>query len=204
MREIRMKELHVKIILTEPALGMTANDPAILTKFIASKSPDAETLKDEVASLGVESVEEKQTTVFPRDEDGNPIFWDYQIKGFFKDSWGMLRRVPKTSCSKISSYKKIIDGLIFPSPRKIIIHIPEGESVGVLQRPLRASTPQGERVALASSESVPAGSYIEFVVTMLDDKLEEAILECLDYGKLRGLGQWRNSGMGKFVYEILD
>lgn len=28
-------------------------------------------------------------------------------------------------------------------------------------------------------------------------------MEWLDYGKLRGLGQWRNSGKGRFTYEIL-
>lgn len=28
--------------------------------------------------------------------------------------------------------------------------------------------------------------------------------ECLDYGKLRGLGQWRNSGKGRFVWDLLD
>lgn len=28
-------------------------------------------------------------------------------------------------------------------------------------------------------------------------------MEWLDYGKLRGLGQWRNSGKGRFTYELL-
>ena len=29
-------------------------------------------------------------------------------------------------------------------------------------------------------------------------------MECLDYGKLRGLSQWRNSGKGRFTYEVLE
>lgn len=33
---------------------------------------------------------------------------------------------------------------------------------------------------------------------------EEAVLEWLDYGKLRGLGQWRNSGKGRFEYEVVE
>jgi hypothetical protein len=28
-----------------------------------------------------------------------------------------------------------------------------------------------------------------------------AVKEWLDYGELRGLGQWRNSGKGKFKWE---
>ena len=28
--------------------------------------------------------------------------------------------------------------------------------------------------------------------------------EWLDYGALRGIGQWRNSGKGRYTYEILN
>lgn len=28
-------------------------------------------------------------------------------------------------------------------------------------------------------------------------------MERLDYGELRGIGQWRNSGKGRFTYEEL-
>ena len=31
-----------------------------------------------------------------------------------------------------------------------------------------------------------------------------AVKEWLSYGKLRGLGQWRNSGKGRFLCEILE
>lgn len=197
-----MKTLTVKCIFDEAVLGMSPADPDVYKKFIASKSPDAMTLGEEVSSVGADKVFENQTTVFPK-FDNQPFFWDYQIKGFFKDAWGMLRRIPKTECNKVKNYKKIIDGLIFPSPRKIMIHLPEGESIGIIQRPLRASTAQGERVALASSESVPAGSWIQFDITILDESVYSGVIECLDYGKLRGLGQWRNSGAGIFHYEIL-
>ena len=64
-------------------------------------------------------------------------------------------------------------------------------------------TAQGERVSLANSEQIPAGSTCEFEITCMDDAHEKAVMEWLDYGKLRGLGQWRNSGKGRFTYEIL-
>ncbi len=33
---------------------------------------------------------------------------------------------------------------------------------------------------------------------------ESLVREWLTYGRLRGLGQWRNSGKGRFTFEELD
>ena len=143
-----MKKLHVKATFIEPVLGTWPANPNVAREFIASKSPDAATIEDEVAALGPDAVADKGMTVFPRDPDGNPIFYDYQIKGMFKD----------------------------------------------------AQTAQGECVSLANSEEIPAGSTCEFDVTLLDDSHEKAVREWLDYGQLRGIGQWRNSGKGRFTY----
>ena len=209
-----MKIIKVKLTLTEGMLGTSPNNEDIYTEYIGSKAPDATTLEQEVAALGTDSVIEKGMTVFPRDEDGNPFVYDYQIKGFFKDSCGALSRLtgkdPETGkkakavneSGKMTAYKKVIDGLIFPKPRQIVIRMPEGMEITYCQRPLRAQTAQGERVALAISEEVPAGSVMEFEVVCLDDKHVPAVLEWLDYGQLRGLGQWRNSGKGRFTYEV--
>lgn len=198
---MQMKELKVVVTLTEEMLGTASGDPNIHEEFIASKAPDAMSREEEVEALGAEEVVKKDKTVFPRNEDGRPFLWDYQVKGFFKDACGCLRRVSGSESSKIKAYKKEIDGLIFVEPRRIPI-VFDGE-VGDCQRPLRAQTAQGERVALANSETVPAGSRMEFTVKMLcdDTKLVE---EWLDYGKLRGLGQWRNSGKGRFDYELVS
>lgn len=194
-----MKELRVKLTLIDEALGMMPTDKEIHETYIASKAPDAPSTEEEVAAVGVEEVVEKSMTVFPKLEDGTPFFWDYQLRGFFKDAIGMLRRLSDYKCSKLKSYKKLIDGLLFIEERKIPIHI-SGE-MGDCQRPLRAETMQGPRVALAHSETVPEGSWCEFTIQMLDESLEDAIRECLDYGKLRGLAQWRNSGKGRFIWE---
>jgi hypothetical protein len=147
----------------------------------------------------VDNIAEKSMTIFPRDKDGNPILWDYQIKGFFKDSCSALRKVTGTASSKIKAYKKEIDGLIFVFPREIKINL-NGE-IGICERPLRAQTAQGERVALASSETVPAGSSAKITIRCLSDAHEKAVREWLDYGQLKGLGQWRNSGKGRFSWE---
>ncbi len=77
-------------------------------------------------------------------------------------------------------------------------------AMGDCQRPLRAATAQGERVALAHSETVPAGSEVSFTVQVFDKSLLPVIRECLDYGEYHGLAQWRNSGKGRFVWAELD
>ena len=209
---MKTKILKVKITFLEPVLGTWPSNQNVARDFIASKSPDAATIEDEVAALGADAVADKGMTVFPRNENGEPVLYDYQIKGFFKDSCGMLARVGgKTETGKkrsvnesgkLSAYKKVIDGLIFPQPSMIPIKV--NGKIGDCQRPLRAQTAQGERVSLANSEEIPAGSTCEFEILLMDESLENAVLEWLDYGVLRGIGQWRNSGKGRFTFDIID
>lgn len=196
-----MKEIKIKLTFIEPVLGTSPANPDIYREFIGGKAPDASTVEDEVAALGVDTVVEKAMTVFPRLPDGTPFLYDYQIKGFFKDTCGGLRKVKGTKSSGIKAYKKEIDKLIFPEPRNIPILF-DGE-ISECQRPLRAQTPQGERVSLAMSEEIPAGATCVFAVVCLCDEHEDVVREWLDYGKYSGIGQWRNSGKGRFVWEEL-
>lgn len=192
--------MKVKLTFAEPILGTWPGDPAVAETYIASKAKDEETAAEEVEAVTSEELAEQMMTVFPRNESG-PILYDYQIKGFFKDACGMLARVKSKKSSGLKAYKKVIDGLIFVSPRQIPIEC-SGE-ISTCQRPLRAQTAKGERVALAFSEEIPAGSSVIFDVDCLDPAHEKLVLEWLDYGRLRGLGQWRNSGKGRFSYEVL-
>ena len=207
------KRIKIKVTLQEDILGTSPNDKDIYETFIGSKAPDKKSLEEEVNAIGVDEVVAQKKTVFPKMDDGTPFMWDYQVRGFFKDACGMLQRVTTkdettgkkkklNESGKITAYKKVIDGLIFVFPRKIPII--SSDEIGSCQRPLRASTPQGERIALANSESIPAGATLEFEVLLLAEEYEKAVLEWLDYGALRGLGQWRNSGKGRFTYEILS
>lgn len=196
-----MKTMKVRLTFFESILGTSPANENVYRDFIGSKAPDASTVEDEVAALGADAVAQKGMTVFPRLDDGTPFLYDYQIKGYFKDTCGGLRRVKGTKSAGVKAYKQVIDKLIFPEPRTIPILF-DGE-MKVCQRPLRAQTMQGERVSLASSEEIPAGAIIEFDITMLDDDHEAIVREWLDYGKYSGIGQWRNSGHGRFVWEEL-
>lgn len=208
-----METRRIKITLLEEMLGTTPSNQDIYRDFIGSKAPDAATVEDEIAAIGADAVAEKGRTVFSRMPDGRPFLYDYHIKGFFKDACAMLSRVsgkdengkkrPAVNESgKLKAYKKIIDGLIFIADRKIPIDF-DG-SCGDCQRPLRAQTAQGERVSLASSETVPAGATMEFSIVCLDPEHFKAVEEWLDYGQLRGLGQWRNSGKGRFAWTYVE
>ena len=206
-----MKNIKIRVTFAEEALGTSPSNEDIYRDFIASKAPDASTVENEVESIGVAGVVEKGMTVFPKLEDGTPFLYDYQIKGFFKDACGSLSRVggkdekgkkqPQNESGKLSAYKKTIDGLIFPQPRQITLCLPNGAVVGKCERHIRINDATGERVALAISESVPAGTCFECNILLLDSGLEKVLREWLDYGVLRGLAQWRNSGKGRFTWE---
>lgn len=197
-----MKELKVRITFTEAVLGTSPANEDVYRDFIGSKSPNASSVEDEVAALGSDAVVEKGMTIFPKLDDGTPFLYDYQIKGFFKDSCGGLRKVKGKKSASIKAYKKEIDKLIFPEPRCIPVRF-DGE-ICECQRPLRAQTAQGERISLAISEQIPAGATAEFTVVMLCDDHEDAVREWLDYGRFSGIGQWRNSGKGRFTWEEVE
>lgn len=197
-----MTDLKVRLTFTEEVLGTLPSDPDIHRTFIATKAPDASTIEDEVAAVGVDETVEKGTTIFAKTEDGEPFLYDYQIKGFFKEACSCMKKVKGSLSEKIKAFKKEIDGLIFVEPRAIPIDMHGGE-MGDCQRPLRASTAQGERVTLAHSETVPAGSTVDFTIKCLVDSDADLVKEWLEYGQYKGIGQWRNSSKGRFNVEYL-
>ena len=199
---MEMQTIKVRLTFFEEILGTASNNPDIHSEFIASKAPTPESSDEEVAAINVAEEIEKSMTVFPRNEEGTPILFDYQVKGFFKDACGVLRRVTGSKASKIKAYKKEIDGLMFIFPRMIPLNMPG--PMGECQRPLRAATAQGERIALAHSEAAPAGTTIELEIRCMTKDMYDLARECLDYGQLRGIGQWRNSGKGRFTYEEIE
>lgn len=202
-----------ELTFTEAVLGSKPSNDEVFSDYIAANKQDGVDPEElEAAKAAQERVKESMT-VFHRMEDNvTPMVWNYQIKGLAKESCGALRRVEDTLSSKIASYKTIVDTLIFVAPRKIPLVLPEGGKVGVLERPLRAETMQGPRVALAKSETVPAGTKLTFTVTFMANRvgkaeksvnLKEVFEEWLDYGELHGFGQWRGGGHGTFTWKEL-
>lgn len=197
-----MKELTVRLTFVEDLLGTASANPKIHEEFIASKSPNPDTVDDEVEAVSVDEMIEKAKSIFPKTTDGQPFIYDYQIRGFFKEACSALKQIPGTLSSKIKAYKKKIDNLIFIGQRKILLDM-HGMKLDDCQRSLRSSTPQGERTALANSDAAPYGTTIEFTVLCYTKDDIALVKEWLSYGKLKGLGQWRNSGKGRFSVEYL-
>jgi hypothetical protein len=188
--------------------------------------------------------------VFPRDDEGRPFWWDYQLKGYFKDVAGQLRRVKGSLAADITAYKKIIDSNLNIGQRRVVINAENAVAehplalseplvlsevvFGNCSRPLRVVDKNGERVCIADSETVAAGSYCEYEIWYSDLKavkktakekeekskgkkakietsaqkpkltMKNFIEEMLDWGAVRGTGQWRSSGKGRFTWEEIE
>ena len=73
-------------------------------------------------------------------------------------------------------------------------------------------TMQGPRIALASSELIALPWAIDVKITLLENAATkqskaltwDVIEDALQYGRLRGIGQWRNGGYGRFTFERTD
>lgn len=202
--------MEVELQLSEILLGSQPLDPEVFSRFIASKNPDPD-VRDELNAP--EELEKTGTTVFYRNEHGQPVYRDYQIKGALKGLGEAVRkRIPDAAKKGWGSIRSKIDEHVFVHPRSILLTDSMGEPLdselpqeNVCERPLRAQTPLGPRVSLARSETVPAGTKITFQIRLYGSqvgpgKIEE-ILRC---GEEMGLGQWRNSGHGRFTYKILS
>jgi len=178
-----MEIYNIKLTFLEPILGTVPKDPEIYKNYIADKAAlDNEQLAEELAT--VERIEEKGWTGFHK-LNSVPVIYNYAIKGFFKDACSMLTRTKDSESGKVRAFKKIIDGLVFIEPRQIPLVLPNGDKMGVLERPLRAQTAQGERITLARSDTCPTGTTMEFTVKILGQVGEKLLREWLDYGQFR-------------------
>lgn len=198
------RKYHVRITFKDEILGTASSDPDVHERFIASKAPDAPTREEEVESLGVEEVTRQGMTIFSRNKAGEPILWNYQIRGFLKSACkAIAEEIPDL---KVTAYKGVVDEHIIVPERQIVLHMPEGGQIGSCQRPLRAETAQGPRVALANSETCPAGTWCEFtIINKRPERVTDEHIEMWLYkGRDNGIGQWRNSGKGIFKAKILS
>jgi hypothetical protein len=186
---------RLKIVFTEPLLG-TQPQKDVATEFVQSKARDAGLdVTDEEITLP--EMLEKGTTAFHRLE-GKPIFYDYHIKGFLKES-GQVQN----GLDGVKALRSKVDNLVFVHPRRIALHVPAGAKLEYLERPLRAQTAQGPRTSLARSEMLPAGTWFECELHVLTGAISEKVLRgLLDYGQFKGMGQWRNGSYGQFTYEL--
>jgi len=187
---------HVKVTFVTPVLG-TQPQCDVASEFIASKFEDnAGSLPDDEAETLPEKLE-KGTTAFHK-LNGLPIMYDYQVKGFLKEVGRIFNGL-----HGVKALRSKIDNMVFVTPRRIALNLPEGGCIEFLERPLRAETAQGPRISLARSEMLPEGTWFEFDLSVFDGPITDDILrDILDYGQYKGFLQWRNGGYGRFEFVI--
>lgn len=208
---IPMERRRYRLTGIEQLLGSQPASQYIHSQYIASRAPTPE--------IGAEETEmivdnESGVTVFYRDvKHGDELsMLDIHFMGFFKEALGVL----KTS-NGMTYAKAKVDKYLFVFPR--VIHVlrngkPLTDEDDVFERPLRGQTPMGERNALASSEVIDTPWEIEIEIALLENEVGkkahgkaltfEAVEQALDYGKFKGLGQYRNGSYGRFEWQRLD
>lgn len=128
------------------------------------------------------------------------MLFDFQVKGFLKNAASVLNG---KVYGGVRNLRSKVNNLVFVIPRQIPLILPAGEGIEYLERPLRAETAQGPRVALARSEMLPEGTHFRCGLEVLPGEIgEEVLRDLLDYGYFMGIGQWRNGGFGTFRYEL--
>lgn len=212
-----MTKYLVTITTTEDMLGSAPADPEIYRSFIATKKHKDDRAKATAAQLAEMDADEKKITeeelkLLPAEDKGITVFrrnagglilTDFMIRGFLKEA--------AEAVSGIWGVRSKIDKWLFVKERQIPV-MRNGaqlkDSEGINERPLRAMTMQGPRVALAASEVVKAGATMTFTILVFPlgeskGKLdEETISSWLEYGAYNGLGQWRTGSNGRFTYEL--
>jgi hypothetical protein len=200
---------HLRINFINPILGSQPGSGTPASNYLKDKikkdNPDAPVEQDQET---LPEMMTKGTTCFFRDKTMlHPVLKSYQVKGLLKECGEVLNGV-----AELKALRSKLDNVLFVSPSDLPIKKESGElfsveELQICERPLRAITMQGPRTSLARSEMVPAETYIECDIKMLSVpryKIKEEVLRILlDYGMLKGFGQWRNSGMyGQFTYHL--
>ncbi len=190
---IKWNEYELTIKLTRPMLGTIPKDREVYAKHVKHQLAG-----DDEEILVPEDVESAGWTGFLA-HDGVPSIWDYQVKGFIKEAGNVLK-----AQAGVTALRSHIDNELFVSPRSIPVKLlPEP-----LERPIRVMTMQGPRVSVIRSDQAEADPDHPLVwwLRVLDgSKITRALLETiLEYGSVKGLGQWRNGGWGSFEYELVD
>ena len=212
------QRMRVRLTFIDSLLGGEPGSAELHEDYIQGKIPEDQFTVEELEEIKAEELaalkegDPKGKTVFYRNEDGDPCLKNNHIKGFFKSACEAMKSDTDALSHKMTSYKKEIDKKIFvfadaDDKTNRFIPIRNYGEITSCQRPLRAQTMQGERVAIADSEEIGPGAYIEFDIELLPHSKkpinQELIEEWLEYGVYNGIGQWRNSGHGAFTYEVI-
>ena len=191
---MKTEKKEVEFTLVEDMLGTIPRNKELYREWIATKNPDPIDVTAEELETVIDG--EKGLTGFHTIPEDGIYIMDYFVKGYFKSTGNTYKEILgiKNLSSKLTNF-------IFIYPRLIRI---SAHSDGTIERPLRAMTPQGPRVALAQSEFVRAGTSFRCKIGLYPHKeiTWKKIEAIMDFGEEGiGFGQWRNAGYGRFTWK---
>jgi len=169
---------------------------------------------------------QRGSTIFLKDVKGFPYMEPYALKGAMKEYVGIVCERTERKRGKLFyrlDYSvQMFNRHLFISSldggnkiyfwenenckgKKKSIEM-EGKETSWLERKLTAKNAQGTTTALAKSEWISEGGYMQFrLETFLLDMTKENLEQMLGVGDSYGLAQWRNSGRGSFeVIEVKE
>lgn len=208
---LKTENIKIRCTLIEPMLGSKSSDVDMFTKYVAIKSKDEVKILEEVElAKNTDTEENESRQVFTRDHDGDIVIFNYQVKGFLKEAGECIRKavtdednISKGKAKKWGMIKGKIDDFVNVYPRKIKLGKKDPDLL--CNRILNGMTMQGKRTTPIESEAIDAGSSFECEIKIIKNSpvKKEMIYEILNYGKIKGFGQWRNAGNGIFFWELL-
>lgn len=195
-----MEKFKLKITFTESLLGSQPGSDTPARDFLQRRATERvgqEAVADEAQTFPENM--DRGTTGFHRGEDGEPMIFNYHVKGALKEAASVLNGLGNNK-----NLRGKIESTVYVSPRRIKLH---GEMGDPLERPLRAMTMQGPRTSLARSETMRPGTWFECEIELLNTPKftpdENMLRKLVDHCKRLGFGQWRNSGVyGQYDYEL--
>lgn len=147
---------------------------------------------------------EDRLTVFARDDEDNICLLGYQITGMLKETVQNFssEKGLKNAISRYVSVKRFITLYEDEDLTK-----PLKNPDRILERPLRAFTPQGFIVSIARSELIEEPVYFKFTLQVVKTPKTPFTIEDIKAllevgGEHTGLLQWRSAGYGRF--KVLD
>ena len=208
---MQIEKVELVLKFTEMMLGTAPKNKGIYDQYILEKLREAhkkgkissaDLKKREISEIeSIEEMEEKNITGFRKDEHGIFLL-DYMFRGFFKAA----AKADKDQIDIKQTTSKI-DNFLFVFPR--VVYLKRNGNIikksdGLLERTGRVQTPQGPRTALLSSEKVDAGCTAEIEIQLIKNReiSMNVVMEWLEYGKLCGIGQWRNASHGRFEFMV--
>lgn len=169
----------------------------------------AEGVKEDFDEL-VRKGDERNATVFQRDENGWPRISTHMILGNLKEN---LKIITNNGDKSIFKYKSTISEALaldvkaveeFMKPSNDICKKEDG-SRDLCERPLKFDGMHGPETAISVSESLPIGTTFSCTLRVRKGSplTQENIEKLLSFGKNNGLGAWRGSGnRGAYLYKL--